>query len=532
MKFSCSRCNTRYSIADERVRGKILKIRCKSCGAVIAVKEGMASGDGGAQAGAKAQPATRQGTQRPAVSKSAPAATRRPLASAAAGAAAAKRPVGTSSALSSAFEKAMASEPSPSASASMSSAAVRVDAEWYLASQGIQSGPFDLRRARAWVAAQAPDAELYCWSDGFDDWKRVEDIGPFADVERAARFEDDLPTSIDPGARSPGLLADLGPADFGPRGPDTGPELEIGEVSRIVRLPIMPPDRGATDAGVGRLGRGSGPAAALDAPATGPHARQTGAVQSLRQTGAVQSLRQTGAVQSLRQTGAAPALGFGQTGGLPALAPTAVGSRSRGHSKGFWMLVGSLGLAVVAMAGFLIYLMLSSEDDGPALRRSKVAGGELGLELGQVRTKSATAEPESPGDKTSKSKAVGKRAQPRTTPRVRTTTTGSGGDEVDLGEAEGQATELTPDDVLDRYKKNSFAINRCYERALKKDPFLDIRRAEVTISVDMRGRASASIPAISNETLRSCLEATIQSWRFSSPKEPLRTQITMVFKAR
>src|SRR5687768_16412104 len=39
MKFHCDRCKTRYSIADERVRGKILKIRCKNCSAVITVKE-------------------------------------------------------------------------------------------------------------------------------------------------------------------------------------------------------------------------------------------------------------------------------------------------------------------------------------------------------------------------------------------------------------------------------------------------------------------------------------------------------------
>src|SRR5215831_4290202 len=39
MKFQCDRCKTRYSIADEKVRGKILKIRCKTCEAVITVRE-------------------------------------------------------------------------------------------------------------------------------------------------------------------------------------------------------------------------------------------------------------------------------------------------------------------------------------------------------------------------------------------------------------------------------------------------------------------------------------------------------------
>src|SRR5678815_5687050 len=41
VKFLCDRCKTRYSIGDERVRGKILKIRCKICANVITVREGM-----------------------------------------------------------------------------------------------------------------------------------------------------------------------------------------------------------------------------------------------------------------------------------------------------------------------------------------------------------------------------------------------------------------------------------------------------------------------------------------------------------
>src|SRR5512140_476745 len=41
VKFLCDRCKTRYSIGDDRVRGKILKIRCKNCANVITVREGM-----------------------------------------------------------------------------------------------------------------------------------------------------------------------------------------------------------------------------------------------------------------------------------------------------------------------------------------------------------------------------------------------------------------------------------------------------------------------------------------------------------
>ena len=39
MKFVCERCHTRYSIADDKVRQKILKIRCKTCENVITVRD-------------------------------------------------------------------------------------------------------------------------------------------------------------------------------------------------------------------------------------------------------------------------------------------------------------------------------------------------------------------------------------------------------------------------------------------------------------------------------------------------------------
>ncbi|MET0403105.1 MAG: zinc-ribbon domain-containing protein, partial [Cystobacter sp.] len=35
LNFSCNQCQRRYSIADEKVRGKTVKIRCKNCQYVI-----------------------------------------------------------------------------------------------------------------------------------------------------------------------------------------------------------------------------------------------------------------------------------------------------------------------------------------------------------------------------------------------------------------------------------------------------------------------------------------------------------------
>ncbi len=49
MKIVCDSCGTKYSIADEKVRGKVFKIRCKKCSHIIVVRGGES---GGAEAAA------------------------------------------------------------------------------------------------------------------------------------------------------------------------------------------------------------------------------------------------------------------------------------------------------------------------------------------------------------------------------------------------------------------------------------------------------------------------------------------------
>ena len=51
MKITCQACAAKYTIADEKVVGKIVKIRCRKCGATIVV-----NGTDGASANGSAQP--------------------------------------------------------------------------------------------------------------------------------------------------------------------------------------------------------------------------------------------------------------------------------------------------------------------------------------------------------------------------------------------------------------------------------------------------------------------------------------------
>src|SRR5688500_2506245 len=46
MKIVCEACQAKYSIADEKVRGKVFKIKCKKCSHIIVVKGEATTGEG------------------------------------------------------------------------------------------------------------------------------------------------------------------------------------------------------------------------------------------------------------------------------------------------------------------------------------------------------------------------------------------------------------------------------------------------------------------------------------------------------
>ena len=138
MKFLCDKCKTRYSIGDDRVRGKILKIRCKNCANVITVREGMDGAD------VEGRPRTASGNH-PALPAAAPAPT-----------------------------PAAAVKPPPA-----------LEEEWYVSIDGVQSGPLTLTDAQKWVGAKPLEAELHCWSEGFDDWLPVDKVSHFRGLRKA-----------------------------------------------------------------------------------------------------------------------------------------------------------------------------------------------------------------------------------------------------------------------------------------------------------------------------------------------------------
>jgi predicted Zn finger-like uncharacterized protein len=176
VKFLCDRCKTRYSIGDDRVRGKILKIRCKNCANVITVREGMPEPDAGTPA-AGAPRRNKTTTAAPVVQAEASAKA-------------------NNGALGAAFASAM-TKPPPA-----------LEEEWYVSIDGDQSGPYSLSEAQRWVGAKPFDADLHCWSEGFDDWLPVDKVSHFRGLRKRP------PTVSGPSAMPPPIprVGGTGPA--------------------------------------------------------------------------------------------------------------------------------------------------------------------------------------------------------------------------------------------------------------------------------------------------------------------------------
>jgi predicted Zn finger-like uncharacterized protein len=191
VKFSCSKCETKYSIADEIVRGKAVKVRCKKCGNINIVREQKADEprgeeptravtlDPGMLASMRSSmPAAAPVTQQPSPA-TARAATAQP-------AAATRTPpqrmqTGTNIPVA----RGPVVRPAPTGASMLAAAAEPRQSspppveEWYLAIKGQQVGPMTYPDVENRLARGEVDARTYGWRDGMGDWKRIQDIPEF-----------------------------------------------------------------------------------------------------------------------------------------------------------------------------------------------------------------------------------------------------------------------------------------------------------------------------------------------------------------
>ncbi len=127
MKIECDKCGAKYSIADEKVRGKTFKIRCKKCSNVIIVRDKTTS------AGAEEPPAAEAD-----------------------------------------HDHGQEQEQDGA------------DPGWHLAIDGDTVGPLAEQDVRDRFAAGSIDGETSVWQEGFDDWLPLSEVDTFSGLAAAS----------------------------------------------------------------------------------------------------------------------------------------------------------------------------------------------------------------------------------------------------------------------------------------------------------------------------------------------------------
>jgi predicted Zn finger-like uncharacterized protein len=172
MHFVCNKCNTKYSIPDSKIAGKILKLRCKKCQNIIVVKD------------PKAVSALRKRTQTQSVQSVGRQGTGPP-----------QKPSKGKALLQQAFKNSF-NENIPPASKSFggenenrsdNSDKTQIaqipsfsdnasEEDWYLADTRGQFGPMNLSELIARIKRGEPDSDAVVWRDGFNDWLLIHEV--------------------------------------------------------------------------------------------------------------------------------------------------------------------------------------------------------------------------------------------------------------------------------------------------------------------------------------------------------------------
>ncbi|NOJ98744.1 DUF4339 domain-containing protein [Corallococcus coralloides] len=187
MNFTCDNCQKRYSIADEKVRGKTVKVRCKNCQNVITV-EGPAEEESTRVVSLadveriRAQERSLAGGAAAAAPAPAPA----PVAAVAAPAPLARPPA-------SAPQTPWDDEPTRTAPPRQTAGA-----PWFVMVRNKQEGPLDESAVAEWMAAGTISARSFFWRQGMPDWKRGSDIPELAALLAPAAAPEPPPPPPEP----------------------------------------------------------------------------------------------------------------------------------------------------------------------------------------------------------------------------------------------------------------------------------------------------------------------------------------------
>jgi predicted Zn finger-like uncharacterized protein len=165
LNFTCNNCQKRYSIADEKVRGKTVKVRCKNCQSVISVEGPQLPLEESTRVVSLAD-VERLRAQERSLAEPEPG-----------GGAVVSSPVVTAPPAA----KAPAAPQMPWDEEPTRAAPLRALASpWFVMVRNKQEGPLDEAGLRELIATGAVSGRSFFWQQGMADWKRGTDVPELA----------------------------------------------------------------------------------------------------------------------------------------------------------------------------------------------------------------------------------------------------------------------------------------------------------------------------------------------------------------
>jgi predicted Zn finger-like uncharacterized protein len=239
VKFLCDQCKAKYQIADDKVAGKTVRMKCRKCGHLIEVRAAVTetsvateSAPPPAVAGPAASATPAPGATAPAAPKPGPprAAPPKPGGLPPKAPLAAKPPAkpAAPSALAGAFKSNVQREEEVSTPFDMSELAP--DDTWYVAINGVPVGPIKISEVRRKASLGAVTEDSLVWQEGQDEWRPARQLPDLAAIIREASS---ARTSITP---PPGRVSTppprSGAAGMAPRPPMAGGAVPSVRTSR------------------------------------------------------------------------------------------------------------------------------------------------------------------------------------------------------------------------------------------------------------------------------------------------------------
>jgi predicted Zn finger-like uncharacterized protein len=187
VKFLCEQCKAKYQIADDKIVGRTVRMKCRKCGHLIEMRAAVTESSASSPPPPTAPPAgsalSPTSASRPQPRPAPPRAT--PLAaSLTAPRAPAPKPDRLPSALAGAFKTTVQHEEEVSAPFDMSELSPGND--WYVAINGVPVGPVRIAEIRRKASMGAVTEDSLVWQEGLDEWRPLRTFPDLAAIVREA----------------------------------------------------------------------------------------------------------------------------------------------------------------------------------------------------------------------------------------------------------------------------------------------------------------------------------------------------------